>query len=339
MTVYFAGESISDFTENTNALASDEGVYGSSIIDFENGPTGVGSLFSDLPETVTTPIYFSFQLSGSLTNSSGNEWSLASNPTQSTFSIWDGEGNNIFYCGFVFSPAAFQGRIQLRDGTSVDFLDLGSVVGGRYDIAYKPGVSLEIWLNRIRILNYSGNVGNSASTVNGVGRFGVGNGDAYSTASYSNVMVTSFDTRFATMQTVTVNTTPTTDTSVIGDPAVIPVTIDEWSRGTYEVNNIVTFDTDGQKVIYVEDNTITVPDGSAVAAVVMSHSGFQSGTSPVTNLTPILEIGATEYTGAPIALAEAPTYRQTVFNANPATSATWTASDLEGLRYGFSLNT
>jgi len=338
MTVYFAGEAISDFTENTNALASDEGVYGSSIIDFENGPTGVGSLFSDLPETVTTPIYFSFELGGSLTNSSGNEWSLASNPTESTFSIWDGEGNNIFYCGFVYSPAAFQGRIQLRDGTSAD-LDLGSVVGGRYDIAYKPGVSLEIWLNRIRILNYSGNVGNSASTVNGVGRFSVGNGDAYATPRYGNIMATSFDTRFATMQTVKVNTTPTTDTSVIGNPAVIPATVDEWGRSTYEINNIVTFDTDGQKVIYVEDNTITVPDGSAVAAVVMSHSGFQSGTSPVTNLTPILEIGATEYTGAPIALAEAPTYRQTVFNANPATSATWTASDLEGLRYGFSLNT
>ena len=338
MTVYFAGESVSDFTENTNIYASDEGLYGSSIVEIAGGGSNVGSLFSDLPETVTTPIYFSFQLSGGLTSLSGAEWSLASDPTQSNFSIWDGEGNNIFYCGFVYSPAAFQGRIQLRDGTSAD-LDLGSVVGGRYDIAYKPGVSLEIWLNRIRILNYSGNVGNSASTVNGVGRFSIGNGDAYATPSYSNVMVTSFDTRFATMQTVTVNTTPTTDTSVIGDPAVIPVTIDEWSRGTYEVNNIVTFDTDGQKVIYVEDNTITVPDGSAVAAVVMSHSGFQSGTSPVTNLTPILEIGATEYTGAPIALAEAPTYRQTVFNANPATSATWTASDLEGLRYGFSLNT
>ena len=338
MTVYFAGESISDFTENTNPLASDEGVYGSSIIDFENGATGVGSLFSDLPETVTTPIYFSFQLSAALTSSIGSEWSLASNPTQSTFSIWDGEGNNIFYCGFVYSPAAFQGRIQLRDGTSAD-LDLGSVVGGRYDIAYKPGVSLEIWLNRIRILNYSGNVGNSASTVNGVGRFGVGNGDVYATPRYGNIMATSFDTRFATMQTVKVNTTPTTDTSVIGNPAVIPVTVDEWGRSTYEINNIVTFDTDGQKVIYAENNTITVPDGSAVAAVVMSHSGFQSGTSPVTNLTPILEIGATEYTGAPIALAEAPTYRQTVFNANPATSATWTASDLEGLRYGFSLNT
>lgn len=338
MTVYFAGESISDFNENTHPNSTDEGSYGSSVAELESGGTGVGSLFADLPTTVTDSISFSFVLGGSLTAVSGSEWTVNSPAGQSTFSIWDGEGNNIFYCGFVYSPAAFLGRIQLRDGTSED-LDLGSVSTGRYDITYKPGVSLEIWRDRVRILNYTGNVGNSASTVNGVGRFGVGNGDWYAAPKFSNIMATSFDTRFATMQTVTVNTTPTTDTSVLGDPAVIPVTVDELWRAAYEVNNIVTFDTDGQKVIYAENNTITVPEGSAVAAVVMSHSGFQSGTSPVTNLTPILEIGATEYTGAPIPLAETPTYRQTVFNTNPATSSVWAASDLEGLRYGFSLNT
>ena len=338
MTVYFAGESISDFNENTHPNSTDESGYGSNVIEFEFGGGGVGSLLADLPTTVTNSISFSFQLDGSLTGASGTEWTINSPADQSTFSIWDGEGNNIFYCGFVYSPEAFLGRIQLRDGTSED-LDLGSTSIGRYDITYKPGVSLEIWRDRIRILNYTGNVGNSASTVNGVGRFGIGNGDEYAQPAFSNIMATSFDTRFATMQTVTVNTTPTTDTSVSGDTAVIPVTVDERKRSDYEINNIVTFDTDGQKVVYVENNTITLPVGSAIAAVVMSHSGFQSGTSPVTNLTPLLEIGATEYTGAPIPLAETPTYRQTVFNTNPATSSAWAAADLEGLRYGFSLNT
>jgi hypothetical protein len=218
-------------------------------------------------------------------------------------------------------------------------IDIGPTATGKYDFRIEPGVGLKVWRDRILIAEYLGDVGNFVSTTNGVGRIGIGNGDAGAEPLYTGVIVADFDTRLATLETITVNSTPTTDTSTGGDPTTVPTSVANSQRSTYEANNLVTFNADGQKLIYAQSNTIAVPAGSSVAAVVMSHSGVETGSSLVPNLTPIIAVGGTEYTGAAIPLTTDRTYAQTIFETNPATSAAWDSSDVNGLSLGLSLNT
>jgi len=337
MTVYFAGESISDFQENTNSNAQD---LGDAILT-NTGPTtsdGIGSLFQNFGTTITGPLFATVSIAGTVANSLYGDFSLSNDPTQSTLSFWDAEGNNIFFCGFNVNSGRFEGRVQLRDGTTSD-LDIGANNTGKYDFRIEAGVGLKIWRNRIILVDYSGDVGNAASSTNGVGRFGVGNGDVYATPQLSDIIVADFDTRLSTLETITVNSTATTDTSTGGDSTSIPTKVNNWERSTYETNNLVTFNADGQKVIYAQNNTVTIPAENAVAAVVMSHSGVQTGSSTVPNLTPIAVVGGTEYTGTAIPLSTSETYAQTIFETNPATGATWGLSEVNGLSLGLSLNT
>jgi hypothetical protein len=516
MTVYFAGQNVSDFTTENNVgqLIKDTGATG-FWFDYVFASPSAGSVLQDLSATVTGPLFATFSVSGALTSSSGGEFSTGNLPHQSTFSFWDGEGNNIFFCGFDYNSGRFEGRASLiaasdlaysrydnasiyvgsqdivprgisfspsgtkmfltgssasihqytlstafdistavsdaislsvspqdsypyavtfdTNGTkmfmlgttndsvhqytlstafdistavydgvsfsvasedtvpsSVDFctasydgvtfsvsseetspqsivlsadkskmfvlgfsgdrvhqyslgaytdIDIGPTATGKYDFRIEPGVGLKVWRNRILLAEYLGNVGNFVSTTNGVGRIGIGNGDAAAEPVYSGVIVADFDTRLATLETITVNSTPTADTSTGGDPTTVPTSVNNTERSTYEANNLVTFNANGQKLIYAQSNTITVPAGNSVAAVVMSHSGVETGSSPVPNLTPIIAVGGTEYTGAAVPLTTDRTYAQTIFETNPATSAAWGSSDVNGLSLGLSLNT
>jgi len=343
MTIYFAGSSVMDFDE----------VLAGGIDGIDDTSTGVQADLSasenfavakNFASTETTSLWLTFRLYDTVVSSPFSEFSLSNPPGESTVSIWDGEGNPIFYGGFnANSSNAFQGRVYLRDGSTQDFLEMfpygTHFDGAKYDFHVQPGVGLKVYVNRALVFEYSGNVGNSLSTVNGVGKFGIGNGDQYAFPEFTDILAANFDTRFAEVQRVTVNTTPSTDTSSYGDSSLTPTIVSGYNRGTYLDRHNLGFDANGEKVIYPENDTISITTGASVVGVVMNFSGFETGAAPAANLTPIVEVGGVEYTGTPAALSTSPTYIQHVFTTNPATSAAWTESDLEGLGYGFSMNT
>lgn len=342
MTIYFAGQTVMDFDEIDAlrpSLYSDEPTH----IQILETADSEGNLFKDLNTTTEGVVFLSFDIvGGGITTSTSSDFSLSNIPQHSTTSFWDSEGNNIFFGGFNENSGNFEGRIQLRDGTTEDATMFPNGLhqsGNRYTFRIEPGVGLKAYVNGSLVYEFAGDIGNSLSTTNIVGRFGIGNGDNYAGARYANILCADFDTRFASIEVVNVSTTPTTNTSSSGDATLTPQIVDEYTRADYEQNHLLTFDADGEKVIYTENNTITVPDGNVISAVVMNHSGFETGASPVPNLTPILEINATEYTGTPFTLGTGLTVGMSVFENNPATSSAWTVSDLDGIGYGFSLNT
>lgn len=343
MTIYFAGSSVMDFDEFLVG-----GSYG--IDDTTDGVRADQSgsenfaIAKSFASTETTSLWLTFRLYETVAWDLGGDFSLANPPEESTVSIWDGEGNPIFYGGFnPNASSAFQGRVYLRDGSTQDFSEMFPITthfaGAKYDFHVQPGVGLKVYVNRALAFEYSGNVGNSLSAVNGVGKFGIGNGDRYASPEYRYILAANFDTRFAEVRRVTVNTTPSTDTSSYGDSSLTPAIVVGYNRGTYLDRNNLGFDADGEKVIYPENDTISLTSGTSIAGIVTSFSGFETGAAPAANLTPIVEVGGVEYTGTPAALSTAPTHVQHVFTTNPATSAAWTESDLEGLGYGFSMNT
>ena len=311
-----------------------------SVASEDTGPISVDFLAGGTKMLVlgtTTDSVYQYTLSTAFDISTavydGVSFSIASEETSPQSIVLSADEAKMFVLGLTGDDVN-----QYRLGAYAD-IDIGPTATGKYDFRIEPGVGLKIWRNRILLAEYLGNVGNAVSTTNGVGRIGVGNGDAAAEPVYSGVIVADFDTRLATLETITVNSTPTTDTSTGGDPTTVPTSVNNTERSTYEANNLVTFNADGQKLIYAQSNTITVPAGSSVAAVVMSHSGVETGSSPVPNLTPIIAVGGTEYTGTAIPLTTDRTYAQTIFETNPATSAAWGSSDVNGLSLGLSLNT
>lgn len=339
MTIYFVGSTVSDFDEFSSPINYYDDVS-SGLISTAN--SAGGSFLKDLGTTVTGVMYMSVIFERFSASTSLSDFSLSNPPDESSISLWDGEGNNIFFGGFNPNSGNFEGKVQLRDGSTEDLTIFSNSLmsnGSKLTVRIEPGVGMSFYVNFSQEYSYSGNVGNSASTTNGVGKIGVGNGDAGSFPDFKNILAADFDTRFANVDLVTVNTTASTDTSSGGNSALTPSIVTFYDRSDYEVNHQLFFDANGEKVIYPENDTITLQDGFVVAGIVMTHSAVRTASSPVPTFTPIVKVSTTEYTGTTTTLTESTQYIQSQFTTNPATGVAWTESDLEGLGYGFSLNT
>lgn len=341
MTIYFVGSTVSDFDEYSGSVTYyvDDTSPFQSIRTSNSSP---GGFFKTLDTTVTGVMYMSFVYVDWNLSSSLGDFSLSNPPDESSISLWDSEGNNIFFGGFNPNSGNFEGRVQLRDGSSEDLTIFSNSLmtnGSKVTVRIEPGVGMKFYHNLSEEYSYSGNVGNSASTTNGVGKIGVGNGDTGSFPDFNNIIAADFDTRYANIDFVVVNTTASTDTSSSGNSALTPALVNAYDRDDYETTNLLTFDADGEKVIYPENDTITIASGYQIEAIVMTHSAVRTAASPVPTFTPIVEVSGTEYTGDTTTLTETRKYIQSQFTTNPATGVAWTESDLEGLGYGFSLNT
>lgn len=347
MTIYFVANSVMDFDTlfGDPVHAQDQDTAGAApggirLMDAYY-QTDQSALFRTLDTVVTGPVWMSFILDNEAYDAGGEDYALSIPPEYGLISFWDGEGNNIFTCGFNTQTGNMEARIQLRDGTTADVVlapNTSYTRGAKYDFKIEPGIGLRMYINRELIHDYSGNVGNFLSTTNGVGRVGIGNGDAHTNIDYSRILVADFDTRYAEVKVVTLNTLASTDTSSGGESTLTPRFMDAYYRSDYIANNTLLFDADGEKIIYPENDTITIAPGHRIEGVVMSWAGVRTEASPVPNTRPVLKIGATEHPGPAKALGTATTHLQDVVYTNPATLAAWTANDLEGLGYGLSLN-
>lgn len=351
MTILFVGTTVSDFDyaltnleQLEDEIAGLNGSRGSIQLDSSAG----GMIAKEFDSVTTSTFWISIWHGGEKWDGLDPDWSLANGPEYSTISFWDGEGNPILYFGFnpnaTLTNGYLQGRVYLRDGTTQDLTDIATPIGVesnvKYDIKIVPGSGFELHVNRSLVYSYTGNVGNSLSTVNGVGRFAIGQGDwwAYPTEFY-NILAATFDTRYAEVQRILLDPTPTVDTSSASGTGNISQVVDEKDIGQYDLDTYKAFDAVGEKILFTENDTITLGAGQAVTAIVASYRSVQTGSSPVQTLTPTVNIASTDYTGTGISIGTTRRTYQHAFTTNPATAAGWEEADLNGVAYGLIANT
>lgn len=357
MTIYFTGTTVSDFDSYYSVGYGGTAIWipeddispldsnGNTTIQFYSNYRNAisSSVQKNLDTVVTGPFWTSLLYSGHYYLTDLDDWDLSQDDLRSAFAFFDGEGNTILKVGFNANASPrFQIRVHLRDGTTEDITDIDPTTSGvndKWDFRIEPGVGFKIWLNRSLIVNYTGNVGNSASSVNGVGKISLGQcdqgwpGDTY----ISSVLCADFNTLYAEVKQVTLNTTPSTDTSSFSNGDIVS-TVDNADFGSYDNPNYKGFDAVGEKVIFPENDTVTLTEGKSIAGVVTSYRAVQTGSSPVTTLTPTLSISSTDYTGTDISVTTTRSVYQHVFATNPATATTWQEADLEGIGYGLTMN-
>ena len=350
MTIYFVATTVSDFDSYRNYYPPTDNAtldpYGNTRVYFPSATAGFSTAQKDFNTVVTGTLWLGFFFNGTYWSGSGADWSLAYDIEDSFIGFLDGEGNPVLKIGNnpnVSLP--FQIRVYLRDGSVVDLTDLpdpyptNTGTNDKWDIKVQPGVGFSIYFNRSLYYTYSGDLGNSATTTNGIGRISLGTGDNSAGCYLSSILCADFDTRFARISNITLSTTPSVDTS----SATLGVAITTYTSGdnivNYDENQYTAFDAVGEKIIFPENDTVTLEDGQVIAGVVTSYRAIETGSSPVTTLTPVLEIASTEYTGTGIPLTTSRKVHQQTFATNPATSSAWQPSDLEGIGYGLIMNT
>jgi hypothetical protein len=350
MTIYFVGTTVSDFESRRGAYQISDNAtldaFGNTRIYFPAASLGWSTAQKDLDTVVTGTLWLGFLFSGTYYTGANADWTINYDIYDSFLGLLDGEGNPVLKVGSnpnVSLP--FQIRVYLRDGSVVDLTDLpdpyptNTGTNDKWDIKVQPGVGFSIYFNRSLYYTYSGDLGNSASTVNGIGRISLGTGDGGAGCYWSSILCADFDTRFARVSNVTLSTTPSVDTS----SATLGVAISNYiSGGTleeYDTNQYSTFDAVGEKIIFPENDTVTLADGQVIVGVVTSYRALETGASPAATLVPTLEIASTEYTGTGIPLTTSRKVHQQTFATNPATSSAWQPSDLEGIGYGLIMNT
>lgn len=350
MTILFVGNSVSDF--DASSVFADEVSYAPNARGIKSSGISFQATKA-LDSVVTGTVWLSFNRTLEIFDSLGADWDLNQAVDRSYIAFYDGENNPLVYFGFNANTGsdetAMQGRVYLTNGTTVDLTDIvipgfirNTGSGGiydRFDIRVDPGSGFSIYHNRALVYTYTGSVGNSASTVNGVGEFGLGGYDEYTELMYFDVVVATTDTRFMKVNPVVLNTTPSTDTSSASGTLAISAYQDGYNTAQYDAAAYNAFDAVGEKIIFPENGTITLDSNYAIAGVVLSYRAFETGASPVTTLTPTLNIASTDYTGTGLSITGARKNHQYIFTTNPATSSAWTESDLENIGYGLTVNT
>ncbi len=358
MTILFVANTIADFdssserTQDELSYTSGSGVSYSFALDGYAG-TLTGGLVKTLDSLQTGTVWCGFFRQGEIGDAAGANWDLTKGPDTGLMTFWDGEGNPIIYWNYNISiadPYKIQARVYLRDGTTQDITDIpiynipeiiaSSLTPDRWDMSVTPGTGFKLYYNRALVYEYTGNVGNSLSTTNGIGKISVGRGDDWATdLVVSQFAVATTDTRFMRSEPVVLSTTASSDTSSAAGSLPITTVTDNQSITYYTTNAYNLFDANGESIVFPENDTITLQDGYAIAGVVLSYQAFETGSSPVATLTPTLNISSTNYTGTGMAVTTGLKNHQYVFTTNPATSNAWTESDLEGLGYGVTANT
>lgn len=349
MTILFVGSSVSDF--DTSSLIADETSYTTDGRGIRAGGFSLQAM-KTLDSVATGNVWLSFHRYLKIADALGSDWNLSYPVEQAYITFYDGDNNPLVYFGFDpntgSDSTSMQGRVYLTDGTTEDLTDivipnllrlLSGSVNDRFDISVTPGSGFSIYHNRELVYTYTGSVGNSASTVNGIGKFGLGGDDDYADFVYSDVVVATTDTRFMKVNSVILNTTPSADTSSASGATSSSAFIDGRRISEYDSDAYNAFDAVGEKIMFPENGTITLSPNYAIAGVVLSYRAFETGASPVTTLTPTLNISSTDYTGTGLSITTTRKNHQHVFTTNPATSSAWTESDLENISYGLTVNT
>lgn len=338
MAIYFVASSIVDFDEERNGTGywEDRDNYSGSVF-CRTTSTARPSLWKSLGSTLTGETWFTLEAPSEITYYAYDTWDTTYPPSSGLLAIWDAEENPILFLGPVNSSSTLEGKVYLRDG-SVQTLVYGSfsedVSPKKFDVRIEPGVGFSVYLNRVLLFDYTGDVGNAASTVNGVGAVSVGYSDEGTSLYVRNVLVADFDTRYAKVYDDFLSTTPAVNTSSSGNPSVIPNNSDGNTLSQMYASDGLLFNSAGSAVMYARGPAFTLENGYAIAGVALTFAAFKLNTSVVPNAEPTLEVSGTNYTVATEALTETVKPYSYILEQSPATNSSWQESEIDALKVG-----
>lgn len=118
--------------------------------------------------------------------------------------------------------------------------------------------------------------------------------------------------------------------------------VTEWTGSVSDINGseispatVMTEATIGDALIMATtDSAASILTGNEIRDVIISSSALHVAGSLVNGLTGKVKIGGTEYDGDPKSLTSGFKLTQHMFSLNPATSAQWTISDINGAELG-----